>query len=166
MQVFVSTLDDNISMKENEHILNLSIFAERLSDLLFEANLNPPKFSKILKCGRVTINRYVSGSKMPSVDMLVKIADYFQCSTDYLVGLEDEDYQQNFIKCPKFKDRLPILLKHCHITRYKLQQLSGISESTLYYWSKGKTKPTIDKLIKIADVLNCTLDFVIGRTDL
>lgn len=151
-------------MKENHNVLNLSIFAERLSDLMFESNLNAPKFSQIINCGRATINRYMSGNKMPSVDMVIKIADYFQCSTDYLMGLDNEDYRQTYLKCPAFKDRFPNLLIYFNISRYKLQKSSGISESTLYYWSKGQTIPTIDKLITIANVLDCSLDFVLGRT--
>ena len=163
-RIFVSDIDDNVNMKESKYNLNLLKFAERLSDLMFETNLNAHKFAKILNCGRATINRYTSGYKMPSVDMVIKIADYFNCSTDYLMGLDDEDYPQTYNKCPAFKDRLPNLLKHFNISRYKLQKLSNISESTLYYWSKGQTIPTIDKLITIANALDCSLDFVLGRT--
>ncbi|MBR1968575.1 MAG: helix-turn-helix transcriptional regulator [Clostridia bacterium] len=151
-------------MSDIFYCINLSVFAERLSELLFETNLNPPKLSKIIGCGRATINRYTLGNKMPTVDMLVKIADYFQCTTDYLLGLEDENYSQTFNACPPFKIRLPQLLNHYGITRYKLQKESGISESTFYYWANGITTPTLEKLVKIAQVLKCTLDFVIGRT--
>ena len=49
-------------------MLNLSTFAERLYSLLFDAKLNPPAFAKILGCGRATINRYLSGLKMPTVE--------------------------------------------------------------------------------------------------
>ncbi len=31
-------------------------------------------------------------------------------------------------------------------------------------WSKGKTKPTIENIIKIAKTLNCSIDFILGRT--
>ena len=144
--------------------LNLSIFAERLTDFLFETNLTPPKFSKIMGCGRATINRYTMGNKMPTVEMLVQMADFFQCSIDYLIGIDDENFKQTFYPCAQFKDRLPELLTHFSFSRYKLQKLSGISESTLYYWSIGKTKPTIDKLIKIAEIFDCSIDFILGRT--
>ncbi len=145
--------------------MNLSVFAERLSDMMFDARLNPPALAKVLDCGRASVNRYLSGNKMPTIDFVIKIADYFHCSVDYLFGLEDESYAQTFKSCPPFSERLPALLTHFNISRYRLEKLTGISESTLYYWSKGSTKPTIEKIIQIAKALDSSIDFVLGRTN-
>ncbi|MBQ7226990.1 MAG: transcriptional regulator [Clostridia bacterium] len=144
--------------------MNLSLFAERLSDLLFEADLNPPAFAKIMGCGRSSVNRYLSGRKMPTVEMLVKMADHFKCSTDFLLGLEDENYNHHFVSPPPFSERLSQILEYFGISRYKLEKITSISESTLFYWAKGQTSPTIEKIIVIAKALDCTVDFIIGRT--
>lgn len=32
-------------------------------------------------------------------------------------------------------------------------------------WETGKTEPSIDDLIKLADILNVTTDYLVGRTD-
>ena len=58
------------------------------------------------------------------------------------------------------------LLKYFDISRYKLEKMTGISQSTLYYWSINKTVPTVDSLLTISKCLNCSLDFILGRTNL
>ena len=32
------------------------------------------------------------------------------------------------------------------------------------YWKNGKKKPNIDNIIKIANALDCSVDYVLGRT--
>ncbi len=144
-------------------MLNLSIFAERLDSLLFDAKLNPPAFAKILGCGRATINRYLSGTKMPTVEMTVRMADYFQVSTDFLLGLEEENHAKFFCPYIPFRERLPQLCKKFNITKYQLQKKTKIPESAIYNWQAGRTNPTIESVVRIAEALQCTVDCVLGR---
>lgn len=144
-------------------MLNLSIFAERLDSLLFDAKLNPPAFAKILGCGRATINRYLSGLKMPTVEMTVRIADYFQVSADFLLGLEEENHATIFRPYIPFRERLPQICVEFGITKYQLQKKTKIPESAIYNWQAGRTKPTIESIVRIAEVLHCTVDHILGR---
>ena len=143
--------------------MNLSNFAERLKELIFEADLTVTKLSEILGCGNATISHYVTGRYLPTVEMTVKLADYFNCSTDFLLGLADENYNSVYKPCPPFNEQILNLCSYYNITRYKLQKLTGISESVIRYWVQGRTKPTIYNVEKIASKLNCTVDFVLGR---
>jgi len=144
-------------------MLNLSIFAERLDDLLFEANISSLALAKELNCGRATIYRYLQGNRIPTVDMVIRLADYFKCTTDFLLGLEEESYPQEFQQCPPFKDRLAFLLKYFNISKYRLQKLSNVPESAIYNWQNGVFEPKIDNVIRIAKALDCSVDVVIGR---
>lgn len=143
--------------------MNLSNFAERLSELLFENDLNPPKLAKAIGCKRNTINRYLSGNNMPAVAILIRMADYFACTTDFLLGLEQENYANKFKTCPPFQEQLPFLCRYFDKTKYALQKETKIPESAIYNWQRGKTSPTIDSIIKIAKFFQCTVDFVLGR---
>ena len=55
----------------------LSKFVESLSDLIIQSNLNVAELSQELGCEKATIYRYLRGEKMPSVDMAIKMADFF-----------------------------------------------------------------------------------------
>ena len=45
-----------------------------------------------------------------------------------------------------------------NISRYRLAELSGIDQCTLWRYEKRKNKPGADNLIKIATALNVTVD--------
>ena len=145
----------------------LSNFVESLSELIMQANLTPSEFAKQVGCGKGTISRYLHEQKIPDVELLIRMADFFDCSTDYLLGRETEKYPRTFVKpCPTFQARLPILCKELGITKYQLQKQTGIAESAIYSWQNGSNKPRLDNLLKIADAFDCSLDFVLGRSSI
>jgi len=50
------------------------------------------------------------------------------------------------------------LIENRNITPYRLAKDTGIAQSTLSDWKKGKSVPKLDKLIKIANYLNVPLE--------
>ncbi len=144
----------------------LSNFVESLSELLLESKVSVAQFAEALGCEKATIYRYLRGIKMPSVDMTVKMADYFSCSTDYLLGLENEKYSKIFKPCPSFQEQLPILCEKLHTNKYQIQKKTGIAESAIYSWQNGKSSPNIANIIKIAKAFDCSVDFILGRSEI
>ncbi len=145
--------------------MDLKIYAERLGELMFDGKIKPEELALNIGCCRATVYNQLKGEREPMVELLVKICDYFNCTADYILGLENTMPKGvTFNPCPPFKTRLPKLCKQFGLSRYRLQILSGISETSLYYWSKGKTEPTVDNLIKLSTALGCTVDFVLGRS--
>jgi transcriptional regulator with XRE-family HTH domain len=58
------------------------------------------------------------------------------------------------------------LLKERGETAYKVSKATGISQSTLSGWKRGISQPKADKLQKIADYFEVTLDYLLGNTDI
>ena len=145
--------------------MNLSNFVESLSELILESKVSVAEFAEALGCEKATIYRYLRGVKMPSVKMTIKMADFFACSTDYLLGLENERYVQHFKTCPSFQEQLPILCEKLNTNKYQIQKKTGIAESAIYSWQNGKSSPNIDNVIKIANAFDCSVDFIIGRSN-
>ncbi len=143
-------------------MLDLSKFAERLQEMLNVAEMNAFTLSKNIGCAHSSISRYLNGEN-PSLEILVKIADYFQCSTDFLLGFTEDTGTPPFLPMPPFKDRLPYLLKLNGMSRYRFQKKTEIAPSLLYYYSKGQKSPTLDIIVRIAKKLDCSVDFVLGR---
>lgn len=142
----------------------LSNFSESLAELISEKNLTPSQFADDIGCGRGTISRYLHAQKMPKISLLVRIADYFECSVDYLLGREIEKYPRVFSSCPTFQERLPILCQQLHVTKYRLQKETGIAESAIYSWQSGTSSPSLENVLKIADTFDCSVDFILGRS--
>lgn len=55
------------------------------------------------------------------------------------------------------------ILQSRGISPYKVSKATGISQQTLSDWKNGKSIPKRDKLQKIADYLNISIDFLTGN---
>ena len=59
--------------------------AKRLQDLVQD----PTSLAKYLGCTVQAINQYKQGTSFPKTENLIKIAEYYQISLDYLLGFTD-----------------------------------------------------------------------------
>lgn len=64
----------------------MSIFSERLLDLRQKANLTQEEVSEKSGIGYRSYRRYESGEREPNVSALIKMADFYGVSIDFLVG--------------------------------------------------------------------------------
>lgn len=144
-------------------MFNTSLFAERLSDLMFDADLSAVGLAAKLNTTKMTIYRYLEGNRIPTVEMLLRIADFFNVTTDFLIGLKSESDINKFNRCPDFSERFAFLLKKFKVTKYRLEKDTHINEETIYAWLRGKNKPSLENILKLAEYFNCTVDYVLGR---
>ena len=68
----------------------MSKFPIRLKELREEKGLLGKDFAKIMSVEPATVTNWEKGNRFPKDDVLIKIADYFDCSTDYLLGRTDD----------------------------------------------------------------------------
>lgn len=61
------------------------MFGNRLKDLREDSDLTQEQLAKYLNVARSAIANYELETREPSLDLLVKIADYFNVSLDYLL---------------------------------------------------------------------------------
>ena len=66
------------------------IFAIRLYELREDKMVSRQKVADDLGITRASLDYYEKGQRTPDVNTIVKIADYFEVSVDYLLGLTDE----------------------------------------------------------------------------
>lgn len=45
-----------------------------------------------------------------------------------------------------------------------VQKALGVSDAAVYYWESGTTKPTVEKLIKLARLYDCSVDDLLGTS--
>lgn len=62
---------------------------ERLKFLRINAELSQSTVAKFIGIGERTYQRYEYGERLPTSDVLIKLAKYFEVSVDYLLGLTD-----------------------------------------------------------------------------
>ena len=62
------------------------MFATRIKYLRQSAGINQVQLAEKLGVSKQSISNWENDNIMPSIDMLVKIADFFAVTTDYLLG--------------------------------------------------------------------------------
>lgn len=65
------------------------IFAVRLKELRRESNISQVALAKVLNVSRSTVAAWESGRNEPANALMVRLADYFEVSVDYLLGRTD-----------------------------------------------------------------------------
>lgn len=61
-------------------------FAERLQELREDKSISRKELSRILNITISALGMYERGRREPNIEMLIKLADYFNVSLDFLVG--------------------------------------------------------------------------------
>lgn len=59
---------------------------QRIEDLRVDHDLTQQQVADILGCQREVYRRYEKGTRTIPVEFLIKLADYYKVSIDYLVG--------------------------------------------------------------------------------
>lgn len=144
-------------------MFNLSLYAERLNELFFDNQTNVIEVENHTNIPKSTLYRYLKAETIPSVDMLIKLADHFRCSIDYLIGLDNDSYYTASYNCAPFSERFRFLLNKFQVSKYKLNKELGLPDTSLYNWQNGKREPSIESIIKLAEYFNCSVDYIVGR---
>ena len=64
----------------------MSTFGQRIRSLRESKRINQKEFAEILHISNSTLSQYESDTRVPSDEIKIKIADYFNVSIDYLLG--------------------------------------------------------------------------------
>ena len=62
----------------------------RLKDLREDCDIKQIQLAKYLNIKQNTYSQYENGQRQIPLDLLIKLAKYYNTSTDYLLGLTDE----------------------------------------------------------------------------
>ena len=68
----------------------MDTFAEKLKYLRKEKNLSLLRLSEQLYVSDAAICKWETGATEPTASNIIKIADFFEVSSDYLLGLEND----------------------------------------------------------------------------
>lgn len=82
-----------------------NIILQRISDLINKNNITPNKLLVSCNVQSNAFTKWKNGIAKPSLDALIKIANYFNVSIDYLVGrevLNNQDISNNATISPVF----------------------------------------------------------------
>ena len=141
----------------------MSSFVERLNECMKDEQINQFALSEKTGIYHSCLSGFMSGKHLPSYDNFEKLLYFFNCSADYMLGLIDYQHEEKLYEVMPFSKRFNQILKEKKISKEKFRKDNNISASVIYRWSIGKTKPSIENLIKMAEYFDCSVDYLIGR---
>ena len=71
-------------------VIKMYINLSRLRDIRKDRDLSQKDIEKVLNTSQVQYSRYEMGIRLLPIDKLVMLANYYNVSTDYLLGLTNE----------------------------------------------------------------------------
>lgn len=118
--------------------------------------------------------KWESGNRKPTYENLSMLAYIFDVSIDFLLSEYSEISKERYLKFKKrkkeeeekqkvFSVRLKELRLQHGLTQRELVELLGIKRNKYSDWENGKCKPNYEKLEKIADLFDVSLDWLFGR---
>ena len=143
----------------------LSKFAENLNDLMFDAKITAEQLSAAIGAGLTTVNRWKRDASKIRLSHLLKLADFFACSLDFLTGRSDTELDYTPLQCPPFFEQLRLVMEKYQVTRYRIVKDTKIYDSYFTNWKNG-ADPHILTLIDLANYFNCSVDSLVGRDKL
>ena len=105
-----------------------------LKDLCIELGINLKQLAKEIDISDSLLYKYANNTTIPTVKNAIKIANYFNCSINYLFGLSELDNQQkinNLFNEPTFYNQYNKLLKENNTTHYALCKKLNLTSSSL-----------------------------------
>lgn len=140
----------------------LSEFAERLNELMQLKNIRSEQLAKEIGVSGSIIRYWQRGTKQTSLPNLIKLADYFGCTMDFLAGRSDNEMSFIPQTPPPFPQALRRALALRGMTRYSLDRDTKFDDSYIYSWDHG-SPPDLFTLVELADLLDVTIDYLVGR---
>lgn len=63
---------------------------DRIKKLRLEKKLNQPELARIMNVSKQTISNWENGNRIPDTLTIKKLADFFNVSTDYILGKDNQ----------------------------------------------------------------------------
>ena len=135
----------------------MSVFAEQLKTLRKINGLTQKELAENVGVQQGAINKWESKQTEPNIEKLVKLADYFDVSLDYLMGGKMKNITEEFSLCLK-----KIRMKR-KLSQKQIAEELKISQQQYSNWEGGIITPNAETLVRLADYFDVSVDYLLGR---
>jgi len=109
----------------------------RLEELRRQRGLSQTQMADVLQISQQAYSNYENGKRKPDYEMLIKIADFFETTTDWILGNSDERFSLN---------------KNNSLSPEKLKLLKGIGYAYCGGAEKELTNKDVDDILDILKI--------------
>ncbi|MCM6841536.1 helix-turn-helix domain-containing protein [Lactococcus lactis] len=135
----------------------MSLFNEQLKTLRKINGLTQKELAEKLKIKQNSYSDWENGKSEPNIEMLVRIADYFDVSLDYLLGGKMKNITEEFSLCLK---KLSMKRK---LSQKQIAEELKISQQQYSKWEGGIITTNAETLVRLANYFDVSIDYLLGR---
>lgn len=145
----------------------MDVFAQRIREQREKRKLSQHEIASMLNIKENAYQHYEYGHVKPKAKVLTEMAELFEVSTDFLLGLSDNDE----IKRSKFEENIKESIstiiraerKKLGITQKQMATRLGLGYTTYQQYENCKRIPVNESLIHMANYFHVEMDTLLGR---
>lgn len=137
-------------------------FAESLRELMEDEGLTVTAFAGSVACDVAAVRRWLYGEHFADALVLVRIVRQYRISADYLFGLSDNKNLILVVQPDTFYERYCFLKRKSGMTDYAIGKFCKIKSGVISKWKKIRSYPQTAHLLRLAECLNASLDYLLG----
>lgn len=129
----------------------ISNFVDILKDYMFQKGLSRAEFAKNINSYERCISRWLDGTNTPSLEYILRVADFLHCSVDYLLGRTQIEIFTPCNPTSSFSNRLKELIAEKTISgknydlwyypyRKNVDKISGLFRRFSFVFIGGKRR--------------------------
>lgn len=126
-------------------------------------NMSQKELGELLNKSQGTIAKYENDTAEMDYATLNAFCKFADCSTDYLLNDCSVESAKNSLHL--FGERLRYLRREKKLTQKQLGDVIGINHHSITSYEMGKSEPSYNVLVKLADFYHCSTDYLLGRVD-
>lgn len=140
-------------------------FKQRFSELIEDLDCKKSEIPKLLNIDYNVFIKITEFGIIPKPLILMRIADYFDVSVDFLLGKTNSSYFMKTEEQKTFLSRYQELKAEKNLTDYAIAQKLHIATSYTTNWKNKNYIPSINNLIMLSEIFKVSIDYLLGRTD-
>lgn len=140
-------------------------FQNRFQELVAERGGNRTQIAADMNITYVLFSKAYNYGILPRPIVLVRIADYFGVSMDFLLGKTEENIFVPARERVTFAQRLEQLRQKKQVSVYRVAEQTHIHRNNIAGWLNKGYLPSLEDLETLADYFGVSLDCLLGRTD-
>ena len=146
-------------------------FHEKLKMLRKKQGFTQKELARLLGTVQGVYSKWERGVYEPDYENLSMLACIFDVSIDFLLSDYIEISKDKYLRMQEsyliisnvFPQRLKELRQKKGLTQQEIADLVHVNRVTYTNWEKGKREPNFEIVIKLADLLEVSVDWLFGR---
>ena len=141
------------------------LIQKRIKSLLEDSDYKRSELAKLIPLSQSTLTNALTYGIIPSTKTLIKIADFFNVSINYLLGKTDIEEFYKSSSQTTFLMRFESLCEEKQVTHYKVGNDCFFDKSSISKWFSKNFIPELEIIELLCDYFNVSPDYILGRTD-